>query len=95
MQVIYLIRDYERMQRELRFENVRIQDGTKDLYITEMNRKVEAISACLEEIPEEYRDSIYNNIVHRIPYDTRYASYKTYTYHRSKFISNVARALGM
>lgn len=110
MQVLYLIRDYDRMKAEY---NAVVDEspvppdgaggksgpsdptGNKAVKLESLGRKISAVETGLNAIPEEYRKAIYNNIVYRIPYDTRYTSYYTYRYHRSRAMRVVARKLGM
>ncbi len=110
MQVLYLIRDFDRMKAEYdtavdespsppdgmpRGSGTSDPTGNKAVRLEELGRKIRAIEAGLNVIPEEYRKSIWNNIVHRIPYDTRYTSYKVYRYHRKKMMITIARQMGM
>lgn len=108
MQVIYLVRDYERMKAEYASiteaspppldgvpRGSGISDPTSDkaIRLEELGRRIRAVEAGLGTVPEEYRKGVYNNIVHRIPYDTRYASYETYRYHRRKAVRTIAREM--
>lgn len=108
MRVIYLIRDYDRMKAEYdslidesplppdgmpRGTETSDPTGSKAIRLEELGRQISAVDAGLAIIPEEYRRNIWQNIVYRIPYDTRYTSYQTYRYHRRKMIMTVAEKM--
>ena len=110
MQVIYEVRGYARMKAEYDNlidaspappdgmpRGTKISDPTADkaARLAELGYHIRAVEAGLSEIPEEYRKSVYNNIVYRIPYDTRYTSYRTYGYHKHRMIMRIARELRM
>jgi len=108
MRVIYAIRDYGRLKAEYESiaeaspdppdgmpSGSKISDPTaeKAMRLEELGRQIRAIEAGMEIIPEEYRKQIYNNIVFRIPYDTRHTAYSTYRYWRQKMIMEISRGL--
>lgn len=110
MQVLYLIRDYDRMKAEYDTavdESPQPPDGmprssgpsdptaNKAIRLDDLGRRIRAVEAGIETIPEEYRKSIWNNICYRIPYDTRYTSYQTFRYHRQKMILTIARRMSL
>lgn len=110
MQVLYLIRDYDRMKAEydsLVEESPSPPDGmprgsvtsdptgNKAVRLEELGRKIRAVEAGRDIVPEEYRKGIWNNIVYRLPYDTRYTSYRTYRYHRKKMLMTIAKRMAM
>ena len=106
MQVIYLIRDYDRMKAEYESivdESPQPPDGmprtpgvsdptsAKAIRLEELGKRIHAVESGIEIVPNEYRKSLWKNIVYRIPYDTRYTSYRTYGYHKNKMIVTIAR----
>lgn len=108
MQVIYLVRDYDGMKAEYnalidespdppdgmpRGTGVSDPTGSKAVRLEELGRRIHAVDAGLGLIPEEYRKSVWNNVVYRIPYDTRYTSYRTFGYWKHKMIMRIASEL--
>lgn len=108
MRVIYAIRDYGRIKAEyesIAESSPAPPDGmprgtdrsdptaAKAIRLEDLGRQMRAIEAGLSVIPEEYRKQIYNNIVYRIPYDTRYTSYGTYRYWKQKMIVTISREM--
>ena len=79
MRVLYIIRDYDRMkaeQNEVIFATPERYMGAKRnghgdptankaIKIANMSRETDAIERALAHIPEEYRDGIWRNIIHR------------------------------
>lgn len=108
MQMIYLVRDYDRMKTEYAMlveESPPPSDGlpngsgtgdptaAKAIKLEDLGRRIRAVEAGLDTVPDEYRRSVYLNIVYRTPYDTRYASWNTYRYHKAKMIWTVYQKL--
>ena len=106
MQLIYMIRDYERMKTEYRslidesappFDRQEsfVDDPTAEKAIQreELHRRLTAVEHGLSVVPKEYQKQIYNNIVHRVPYDVRCTSYRTYGYHKAKMVWTIAKEL--
>ena len=54
---------------------------------------VEAVIQALEEVPEEYRQMIFDNIVNETAYTAEYRN-KTTTLEKAKYIQRVAELLG-
>lgn len=107
MQVLWLIRDYDRMNAE--YHN--IIDGRpgppdgqprgnglgnsteqKALKRADLWVKIEAIEQALNTIPEEYRKGIWNNIVYWYPYPID-AAQRTYARYKQRFIYRIAEKL--
>lgn len=108
MQMVYMVRDYERMKAEYKSlldetpPPFKDSDGLavdptaeKAIRREDLYRRLKAVESGLASIPEEYRPSIYNNVVYRIRYDDRYTSYRTYGYHKAKMMWTIAHELRM
>lgn len=82
MMMIFTVRDYQRMKEELQ-SNRPIPRS----YTLEIN----AIEKALEDLPEEYRKDIWDNIVdnRKLP-----ARNKTYTLMKCRFLYQIARYTG-
>jgi hypothetical protein len=108
MQMVYLVRDYDRMKTEYEMlieESPPPPDGmprgtktgdptsAKALRLSDLKRKITAVEEGLATVPEEYRKSVYLNVAYRIPYDARYVSIRTYSYHKSKMMWTISRKL--
>ena len=105
MQIVYLVRDYDRMKAEadeILYATPDIQTGSvsepgnptenKALKIAEMTKKVDAIDAALRMIPQGYRKGVFNNVA----YSTRYpsiAGMATWARWRAKLLWYIAKKL--
>lgn len=105
-QILYLIRDYSRMKEELDaiIDMAASQDGQPrgsgagdPTYAKVIKREkyhdiVSAIDRAKKEIPAEYRDGVWQNIVYgtAFPLDAHRVTYSRY---KSKFVYLVARNL--
>lgn len=105
MQVVWLIRDYDRMREEYESSlekspaphdgqprsgsNV---DSTQQKALTRVNlwTKIEAVDQALNTVPEEYQQGVWNNVVYRVRYPDD-AEPRTYRRYKSKFIYMVAK----
>ena len=110
MQVLWTIRGYERMKKELED----IIDGTPDRSQPHSNGgtpgspveakagkrdesgldKVRAIEKALDSIPEEYRRGVWNKVIHNEPYPDD-ANVSTYSRYKGEFVLRTAKYLGM
>lgn len=108
-QTIWLIRDYDRMMKELDdilLESPAPPDGMPSgtSKVSEVQVKAErrepllkkttAIEKALKKVPKEYRKGVWNNIQNRCPFPID-ADRTTYARWKSKFIRDVAVSLGM
>lgn len=106
-QTLYQIRDYQRLKEELSAvldESAAPADGqprgtmTGDPVLSKVMKRekagqtVKAIDDAKKEIPEEYIDGVWRNIVYGSPYPLD-ASRSTYSRYKSKFVYCVARNL--
>ena len=105
MQVVWLIRDYDRMRDEYESSlekspappdgqprggnNV---DSTQEKALTRVNlwTKIEAVDQALNTVPEEYRQGVWNNVVYRVRYPDD-AAVSTYRRWKGRFIYQVAK----
>ncbi len=78
MRMLYLIRDYERL---------------KNVEAAEAERTCEMIETAFEEIPEEYRKGIKDNICFGAPYPYT-ANRNTYSYWRVRLLYALAEKTG-
>lgn len=107
MQVLWLIRDYDRMLEEYqgaidgspnppdgqpRGASLVNSTEQKALRRAELWFKIEAIDRALSTIPEEYRRGIWNNIVYWRQYPLD-AGRATYARHKQKFVYRIAKKL--
>lgn len=108
-QLIYLIKDYERMKEEadailseyrINFEDMPKQSAHSDMVASKAARReyillrLEAIDTAFQKVPEVYRLPIYNNICRRERYPD-YADKTTFWRWRSKMLHYLAKSLGM
>ncbi len=108
-QLIYLIKDYERMKEEadailseyrINFEDMPKQSAHSDMVASKAARReyillrLEAIDTAFQKVPEVYRLPIYNNICRRARYPD-YADKTTFWRWRSKMLYYLAKSLGM
>ncbi len=105
MRVLYLVRDYERLQairREILLESPS-PDGTphsgigsptegKALRMYAIGQECDAVERALAAVPAEYRRGILANICRRAPYPSDAGS-ETYGRWRRKFLYQVAKNL--
>ncbi|MCQ4637138.1 hypothetical protein NE619_10410 [Anaerovorax odorimutans] len=107
MQVIWLVRDYERMKLE--YDNAiwtgcgpmdglprgnRIGNPTERdaLKRIDLSKRIEAIEQALNTVPEEYRKGVWDNLVDRAKYPIDAGS-ATYARHKGKFLYRIAKNL--
>lgn len=103
MQVLYLIRDYDRMQqvRADILNGSAPHDGTphtahgnptesKAIKLASLDHRCEQINAAIASVPREYRKAVWENICRRAPYpsDAGEATYKRW---RCRFVWQVAK----
>ena len=107
MQTLWFIRTYPQMQEEYEDtpEKAHVMDGqprgtdigdpTGQMAVrrAELAVKLEAIDRALNEIPAEYRQSVKDSIILRVPYRD-YASRKTWATYRRRFVYFVAKYMG-
>lgn len=106
-QVMWLIRDYERMKLEYdnaiwdspgppdgqpRGSNTSDTTSKEAIKRAELFKKIQAIEQSKLEIPEQYREGIWNNIVYRTPYPS-IAGRTTWWTYKTKFLCKVAEKL--
>lgn len=107
MRMLYLIRDYSRLQEERM--DIILSGGAGDgqprastpgnpteskaLRLLKTSDHCNAVESALKEIPKEYRRGVFNNICYGsvFPDDAAYSTYKRW---RQRFIYNVALKLG-
>ena len=107
MQVIWLVRDYERMKVEYdntiwaspgpmdgqpRGNTIGDPTGRAGIKRVDLAKRLEAIEQAFNTVPDEYRQGVWNNIV----FSTRYPIYahrNTYGNHKNRFLYQVARNL--
>ncbi len=106
MQMLYLVRDYDRLKAERAdiLHSTPIHDGTghtsgissptevKAVRLSEINAVCDKIQASFDEVPEEYRQAILNNICYGSPYP--YTAHRnTYSYWRAKLLYSLAKKM--
>lgn len=103
MQTLWFIRDYPRMKEEYdsligrshpmdgqpRGTDVGDPTGQIAVKAAELSGKINAIEKALSSIPKEYRQSVFENVVYRIPYKP-VASRNTWVTYRRRFVYFVA-----
>lgn len=107
MQVIWLVRDYERMKNQyndLMEKSPGPSDGqprgtgTTDtvsetaMRRAELSEKIKAVEDAYSGIPEEYRRGVWDNVTYRARYPSD-AGIATYKRQRKKFLYRVAKNL--
>lgn len=103
MQIIHIIRDYDRMKSELNDlieESPAPSDGQprgtqtsdptvrKALKVSVTSDKIRAVEKAIASIPEEYQDDILENIKHNKPFPD-YGNRKTWSKWKGRLIRNV------
>lgn len=103
-QVIWLVKDYDRMKTEYdeaiwdspdppdgqpRGNNNSDPTSREAMKRAELFRKLQAVEQARLAIPEVYRDGVWRNVLYRTPYP-KDASRKTYWSHKSGFLYKVA-----
>ncbi|MCO7121928.1 hypothetical protein NIA71_08185 [Ihubacter massiliensis] len=106
-QVYWLVKDYDRMKLEYdnaiwdspgppdgqpRGGNTSDPTSKEAIKRAELFKKIQAIEQSKLEIPEQYREGIWNNIVHRTPYPI-IAGRTTWWTYKTKFLRKVAEKL--
>ena len=106
MHTLWFIRDYPRMKEEYmdiigkahpmdgqpRGTGVGDPTGQMAVKAAELSDRIGAIEAALGEIPQEYRQGVFDNILYRIPYSD-YASRNTWKTWRHRFVFAVAKMM--
>lgn len=107
LQTLYQIRDFNRLKEKaesIMTESQAPDDGQPkskfpgDITASKAQRremylkKIKIIERSLLEVPEEYRNGVWENVMHKSPYPED-ANRTTYGRYKSKFIYEVARAL--
>jgi hypothetical protein len=110
MQVLYKVRDYTRLEleyHELLYASNQPSDGQpkgnqtgnpterKAERLIVVSHEMEAIEQALTQIPEEYRNGVFDNVCYGIPYNLQYVHYNTWGIHRRSFLENVAKKLNL
>ena len=108
-QVLYLVRDYDRMLEEADaiLEESGIAEGGMPkgsgmgdpvaqaaLRREHLLVKIGAIEKALEGLPDEYRRAVFDNAKYRVPYPD-YADRTTFWRYRAKFFYKIAKLLHM
>ena len=103
-QVIWLVKDYDRMKTEYdeaiwdspdppdgqpRGNNNGDPTSREAMKRAELFRKLQAVEQARLAIPEVYRDGVWNSVLHKTPYP-RNADRTTYWREKSKFMRRVA-----
>lgn len=106
-QALYAVRDYDRLCREYQdilFESAPPADGQprgtrmgapteqKAERLAEVSEKLDAIERALEQLPEEYRKGVFDNIRKNTAYPYT-AGRATWARHRRRFLYHVAKNL--
>lgn len=103
---LYAVRDYERLNREYNIilHGTATSDGQphsvspgdpsahKAVRLAELSTTLTAIDRALQEVPEEYRKGVTDNIMYKLPYPYT-ASISTWSNHRRRFLYYVAKYL--
>ena len=103
MQTIWFIRSYPRLKEEYNALFCKAPDldglprgttpgdptGQIAVRSAELSGKIKAIEGALKEIPKEYRQGVFENIVYRVRYPD-YAHYNTWRTWRQRFVAFVA-----
>lgn len=101
MQVLYTIRDYDRLREERKDILLSVPDSAspegdptanRALQLAKVNERLEAIDRAIREIPEEYRRGVWNNIAHAAPYPCT-ADSSTWGRWRQRFFFYTAKFL--
>ena len=77
-QIVWMLRDYDRMKEDPEF----------------YADKIQAIENARNNIPEAYRDGIWNQITKWLPYPEE-SPRTAYSYHKSKFLMELATGLSL
>lgn len=107
MQVIWLVRDYERMKLEYdnaiwdspgppdgqpRGNNTGDPTEREGLKRADIGKRLEAIEQAFNTVPEEYRQGVWDNVVYGAGYPI-YAHRNTYGNHKRRFLYCIAKKL--
>ncbi|MBO5163231.1 MAG: hypothetical protein J6B75_02130 [Ruminococcus sp.] len=107
MRMLYLVRDYERIksQRADILHSTPVNDGQphtslsnpteiKGIKLAMLDNECSAIEKALDDIPQEYRKGIIDNICYGSPYP--YTAHRnTYSYWRTRLLNMVAKNLNI
>ncbi len=106
-QVMWLVRDYERMKLEYdnaiwdspgppdgqpRGNNIGNPTEREGLKRAELFKKLQAVEQSKLEIPEQYRSGVWNNLLYKTPYPSA-ADRTTYWRHKARFMRRVAEKM--
>ena len=106
-QVYWLVKDYERMKLEYdnaiwdspgppdgqpRGNNTGDPTEREGMKRAELSKKLQAIEQAKLEIPEQYREGVWNNILYKTPYPI-IAGRTTWWTYKTKFLRRVAEKL--
>ncbi len=104
-QVLWLVKDYDRMKTEYdnaiwdspgppdgqpRARNNADPTSREAMKRAVLFQKIEAVEQAKLEIPEEYREGVWNNLLYKTPYPQN-ADRVTYWREKSKFMRRVAQ----
>ena len=105
MGILYIIRDYPRMMSEQNaviYATPEKHNGAKSQHsdptankaikLAMMSTRTDAIDFAMQDIPKEYRNAIWDNILYDIPYQIP-GNRNTFRYWRSRFCYSVAKRL--
>lgn len=107
MRMLYLVRDYERIKAERAdiLCSSPAHDGqphtglsnpteNKAIKLAMLSQDCEAVEKALQDVPEEYRKGIMDNICYGAPYP--YTAHRnTYSYWRTRLLNTVAKNLNI
>ncbi|MEG1136388.1 MAG: hypothetical protein RSD65_06275 [Anaerovoracaceae bacterium] len=106
-QVLWLVRDYKRMKTEYnntiwdspdppdgqpRGNSIGDSTSRKAIKMAELFRKLEAIERSKLEIPEQYREGVWNNLLYKTPYPAG-ADRTTWWRQKTRFVHRVAEKM--
>ena len=106
-QVVWLIKDYDRLKQEYdnaiwdspdppdgqpRGSNNGDPTSREAIKRAEIFKKLQAVERSILEIPECYREGVWNNMIYKIPYPNN-ADRTTYWRYKARFIRGVAEKM--
>jgi len=106
MHMVYLVKDYPRMKSEIndvinsvpnaleQSSNNHFSDptGNKVVKIEKMSTECKAVELALDDLPIEYRKSVFDKVCHNSPYPID-ADRTTYGRWKCRFLWNIAKNL--
>lgn len=108
LRVLHTVRDYPRMVEKVnevlygssnndggmpKSTNIGKPTEKKAIAIAETQETLNAIDDALKQIPIEYRQHIFDNVVHKTAYPLDYANKNTWSMWRTRFLYYVAENL--